>query len=167
MTEAVRQNNEFYIGCLYGLSFIRSFTKCHSFSADGGRIDATGYVPKFWSKSNCVYTWLTVRVYTREYSGRPKCISLERDWKQQDRHAVYVIAQQYSFTTCPSLRCLCYRPTVFPHHLPVITLSMLSPNSIPSPPACHYTVYVIAQQYSFTTCLSLRCRIARKLSECL
>ena len=29
----------------------------------------------------------------------------ERDWKQHDRHAVYVIAQQFSLTTCLSLRC--------------------------------------------------------------
>jgi hypothetical protein len=29
---------------------------------------------------------------------------LERDWKQHDRQAVYLIAQKYIFATCLSLR---------------------------------------------------------------
>jgi len=33
-----------------------------------------------------------------------KSITLEHDWKQHDSHSACVIARQYSFATCVSLR---------------------------------------------------------------
>jgi len=58
----------------------------------------------FCESLNCVYTWSTMHVYTRVHFWSPKSITLERDWKQHDRYAAYVIAQQYSSATCLSLR---------------------------------------------------------------
>jgi len=38
--------------------------------------------------------------YVQEIHFIPKSFTLEYDWKKHDRHSVYVIAQQFSFSTC-------------------------------------------------------------------
>ena len=115
---------------LYGMFYIRHFTKRHSYSADVGRRNAAWYSAKVWSKSNVVQVWI---VYTRgqlymyiqgvqvKYRNQHTGTWLEAEWP----HGVCVIAQQYSFATCMSLgfhtarkiSACCYKVLLFQMYL--------------------------------------------------
>jgi len=73
---------------LYGMFYIRHFTKRHGYSADVGRRNAAWYSPNVWSKSNfvqvCVHVVNCTCIY-REYRLSTKTSTPERDWRQNER----------------------------------------------------------------------------------